>query len=96
MLTWPRALPLLKSKPDLVTKRQPWFRQEDPLGGVGVVRLCTAGQRGPMLVLDFSFWYYNAKLLSGMSARLAGLWGFKKCVYFYSLAERLPELRLPV
>lgn len=31
MLTWPRALLLLKSKPDLVTRRQPWFRQEDLL-----------------------------------------------------------------
>lgn len=31
----PRAPSLLKSKPDLVTKRQPWFRREDPLAGRG-------------------------------------------------------------
>ena len=47
-------------------------------------KLCMPGQRGPVFTLSFSFWYYNDKLLLVTAARLVGLWGFKKCAYFYN------------
>lgn len=78
-----KGTPLAEKQARPGNKAAAMVQARGPSGGA---RLCIPGQRGPVFVLDFSFWYYSAKLLLGVSARLARLRGFKKCAALASLA----------